>query len=121
MIRTLVVLVASLLILLAAPLGAAATEPAAHAPVAASGDLWSVAGLISLLTLVSLEVVLGIDNVIFIAILAGRLPAAEQPKARRLGIAMAVVSRIGLLLSITWVMRLTAPLFAIGDWAFSGK
>jgi predicted tellurium resistance membrane protein TerC len=77
--------------------------------------------LISLLTLVSLEVVLGIDNVIFIAILAGRLPAAEQPKARRLGIAMAVLSRIALLLSITWVMRLTAPLFSLGDWSLSGK
>jgi predicted tellurium resistance membrane protein TerC len=116
----LVLLVASLLIPLASPLVAAAAEPAAHAP-AVSGDLWSVAGLISLLTLVSLEVVLGIDNVIFIAILAGRLPEAEQPKARRLGIAMAVVSRIALLLSITWVMRLTAPLFSLGDWSFSGK
>ena len=60
----------------------------------ASGDLLSAAGLISLLTLIALEVVLGIDNVIFIAILAGRLPADEQPKARRLGIAMAVVTRI---------------------------
>ena len=64
---------------------------------------------------------LGIDNVIFIAILAGRLPPDEQPKARRLGIAMAVVSRILLLLSITWVMRLTEPLFTIGSWALSGK
>ena len=67
--------------------------------------------LISLLTLVALEVVLGIDNVIFIAILAGRLPASEQDKARKLGIAMAVISRILLLLSISWVMRLTEPLF----------
>ena len=111
-------LIASFLILLASPLVAGTPEPAAHAP---SGDLVSLAGLISLLTLVSLEVVLGIDNVIFIAILAGRLPEAEQPKARRLGIAMAVVSRIALLLSITWVMRLTAPLFTLGDWSLSGK
>ena len=64
---------------------------------------------------------LGIDNVIFIAILAGRLPEAEQPKARRLGIAMAVLSRIALLLGISWVMRLTEPLFTIGSWALSGK
>jgi len=111
-------LIASFLILLGSPLVAGTPEPAAHSP---SGDLVSLAGLISLLTLVSLEVVLGIDNVIFIAILAGRLPEAEQPKARRLGIAMAVVSRIALLLSITWVMRLTAPLFTLGDWSLSGK
>ena len=87
----------------------------------ASGEMWSVAGLISLLTLVALEVVLGIDNVIFIAILAGRLPESEQAKARQLGIAMAVISRILLLLSISWVMRLTTPLFTIGSWPLSGK
>ena len=100
----------------------AAVDPA-HAPAAASGELWSIAGLISLLTLVSLEVVLGIDNVIFIAILAGRLPEAEQPKARKLGIAMAVISRILLLLSIAWVMRLTEPLFTVGgiNWSVTGK
>jgi len=108
--------------LLASPLIAAAADPAGGpGAVAASGDLLSAAGLISLLTLIALEVVLGIDNVIFIAILAGRLPVAEQPKARRLGIAMAVVSRIALLLSISWVMRLTEPLFSIGSWALSGK
>ena len=91
------------LMLLASPLLSAA-DPAT---AAASGDLWSAAALISLLTLVALEVVLGIDNVIFIAILAGRLPAHEQDRARKLGIAMAVISRILLLLSISWVMRLT--------------
>jgi predicted tellurium resistance membrane protein TerC len=107
-----------LLVLLITPLAADPTVPA-HAPDA--GALWSAAGLVSLLTLVALEVVLGIDNVIFIAILAGRLPPAEQPKARRLGIAMAVVSRIALLLSISWVMRLTEPLFTVGSWALSGK
>jgi predicted tellurium resistance membrane protein TerC len=104
------------LLLLASPLLAAA-EPAA----VASGDMWSATALVSLLTLIALEVVLGIDNVIFIAILAGRLPAAEQDKARKLGIAMAVVSRIMLLLSISWVMRLTEPLFTIGSWPMSGK
>ena len=112
--------VAVFLMLLSWPLvaAAAAAEPAT---AAASGPMWSVAGLISLATLIGLEVVLGIDNVIFIAILAGRLPPDEQPKARKLGIAMAVVSRIMLLLSIAWVMRLTNPLFTIGSWELSGK
>ena len=89
--------------------------------LAAAGELFSLESLISLLTLISLEVVLGIDNVIFIAILAGRLPRDEQARARRLGIGMAVISRILLLLGITWVMRLTQPLFTIGEFAFSGK
>jgi predicted tellurium resistance membrane protein TerC len=119
--RVLSLFVTVVLALLASPLIALAADPAgAHGP-APSGDLLSAAGLVSLLTLVALEVVLGIDNVIFIAILAGRLPAADQPKARRLGIAMAVLSRIALLLSISWVMRLTEPLFSIGGWALSGK
>jgi predicted tellurium resistance membrane protein TerC len=65
--------------------------------------------------------VLGIDNVIFIAILAGRLPAGEQARARRLGIGMAVISRIVLLMGIAWVMRLTQPLLSIGELALSGK
>lgn len=86
-----------------------------------AGDLWSVKSLVSLATLVSLEVVLGIDNIIFIAILAGRLPRAEQPRARRLGIGMAVVSRILLLLGIAWVMRLTRPLFSVAGLSISGK
>jgi predicted tellurium resistance membrane protein TerC len=107
--------------LLGSPLVAAAVDPAGQGAAVASGDMFSAAGLVSLLTLVALEVVLGIDNVIFIAILAGRLPASEQPKARKLGIAMAVVSRILLLLSIAWVMRLTEPLFSIGSWELSGK
>ena len=109
------------LMFLAWPLLVAAEPAAGHGAAVASGDLLSAAGLISLATLIGLEVVLGIDNVIFIAILAGRLPPEEQPKARRLGIAMAVVSRILLLLSIAWVMRLTEPLFTIGSWELSGK
>jgi len=63
----------------------------------------------ALAALTALEIVLGIDNIIFISILAGRLPAAEQPRARFLGLAIAMVSRILLLFSITWVMQLTAP------------
>jgi len=89
--------------------------------LAAAGDLFSIESLISLLTLTSLEVVLGIDNVIFIAILAGRLPKADQPRARRLGIGMAVISRVLLLLGIAWVMRLTSPIVTLGGVTLSGK
>ncbi len=66
---------------------------------------------ISLLTLTALEIVLGIDNVIFISILAGKLPAEQQEKARKLGLMLALVTRVLLLLSLTWIMGLTAPLF----------
>jgi predicted tellurium resistance membrane protein TerC len=77
--------------------------------------------IVALLTLTLLEVVLGIDNVIFIAILAAKLPVSQQAKARRLGIGMAVVSRILLLLSITWIMRLTEPLFSPLGHDISGR
>ena len=70
---------------------------------------------IGLLTLVALEVVLGVDNVIFISILSGRLPEGQQDQARRLGIGAAVVSRIVLLLSLAWIVRLTEPLFTVFD------
>jgi predicted tellurium resistance membrane protein TerC len=73
----------------------------------------SADGLTALVTLTVLEVVLGIDNVIFISILAGKLPAGEQDRARRIGLMAAMVMRILLLLSITWIMRLTAPLFTV--------
>ncbi len=75
----------------------------------------------ALAALTALEIVLGIDNVIFISILAGRLPAADQPRARFLGLAIAMVSRILLLFSITWVMRLTAPLFTVVGQEISGR
>jgi predicted tellurium resistance membrane protein TerC len=68
---------------------------------------------VALLTLTTLEIVLGIDNVIFIAILAAKLPLEQQGRARTLGIGLAVITRILLLLSITWIMRLTTPLFGI--------
>lgn len=68
---------------------------------------------ISLFTLTALEIVLGIDNVIFIAILAGKLPADQQEKARKLGLSLALITRILLLLSLTWIMGLTAPLFTL--------
>lgn len=76
---------------------------------------------LSLITLTSLEVVLGIDNIIFLSILAGKLPADEQPKARTLGLALAMLIRIALLFSITWVMRLTQPLFQILSQEISGR
>ena len=75
----------------------------------------------ALLTLTVLEVVLGIDNVIFISILAGRLPPAQQPRARFIGLAVAMVSRIALLFSISWVMRLTDPLFTVAGEEISGR
>jgi predicted tellurium resistance membrane protein TerC len=76
---------------------------------------------IALVTLTFLEIVLGVDNIIFISILSGRLPPPEQPKARRLGLSLAMLMRIGLLLSLTWVMRLTAPLFTVIGQAISGR
>ena len=76
---------------------------------------------VSLLTLSVLEVVLGIDNIIFISILSGKLPSIDQPKARSFGLAGAFVTRVGLLLSITWVMRLTRPLFTVLDHGLSGR
>jgi predicted tellurium resistance membrane protein TerC len=68
---------------------------------------------ISLLTLTGLEIVLGIDNVIFISILAGKLPAQQQKKARQLGLTLALVTRVLLLLSLTWLMGMTRPLFTL--------
>lgn len=71
---------------------------------------------ISLVTLTVLEIVLGIDNIIFISIMAAKLPADQQKKARRLGLALAMITRVLLLLSLTWIMRLTSPLFNMGEW-----
>jgi len=76
---------------------------------------------ISLLTLTILEIVLGIDNIIFISILSGKLPAAEQARARSLGLMGAFVTRVLLLLSITWVMQLTKPLLTILGQGLSGR
>jgi predicted tellurium resistance membrane protein TerC len=71
---------------------------------------------ISLLTLTLLEIVLGIDNIVFISILSGKLPANQQEKARKLGLGLAMITRVLLLLSLSWVMSLTSPLFNIGEW-----
>ena len=78
-------------------------------------------GAIAFLTLTFLEVVLGVDNVIFISILAGKLPAHQQPRARTIGLGGAMGMRILLLLSLTWIMRLTQPLFTAFDHGFSGR
>jgi predicted tellurium resistance membrane protein TerC len=78
-------------------------------------------GLIALLTLTFLEVILGVDNVIFISILAGKLPADRQQQARRVGLMAAMVMRILLLMSLAWVIRLTAPLFTVFDNEISGR
>ena len=72
-------------------------------------------------TLLLLEIVLGIDNVVFISILAGKLPPEQRQRARTLGLTLALVTRILLLLTITWIMRLTAPLFTLFDHGFSGR
>src|SRR6187402_1918605 len=78
-------------------------------------------GLAALVTLTVLEVVLGIDNVIFISILAGKLPEADRERARRVGLMGAMVMRILLLMSIAWIVRLTKPLFTVANTDLSGR
>jgi predicted tellurium resistance membrane protein TerC len=79
-------------------------------------DVW-----VALLTLTALEIVLGIDNIIFISILTGRLPESQQARARSIGLGAAMIMRILLLLSINWVIGLTDPIFTIADHDFSGR
>src|SRR6056297_1997838 len=76
---------------------------------------------IALGTLTLLEIVLGIDNIVFISILSNKLPEEQQPLARRIGLILALVGRVLLLLSINWIMTLTAPLFEVLSHAFSGR
>ena len=76
---------------------------------------------LGLLTLTVLEIVLGIDNIIFISILAGKLPAAQQLRARRVGLLGAMLTRIALLAALAWIIRLTAPLFSVLGRPFSGR
>jgi len=82
---------------------------------------FSSENLIALLTLSSLEIVLGIDNIVFISILVGKLPREQQAGARRIGLLLAMGMRIALLLAITWVMGLTQPLFTLFEHAFTGR
>lgn len=86
-----------------------ATYLSLHMEFLNSPEAW-----ISLLTLTVLEIVLGIDNIIFISILSGKLPVHQQKKGRQIGLALAMITRILLLLSLTWVMTLTTPLFNLG-------
>jgi predicted tellurium resistance membrane protein TerC len=76
---------------------------------------------VALLTLTVLEIVLGIDNIVFISILSGKLPKEKQKKARQTGLALALITRILLLLSLSWVMSLTAPLFTVLQQEISGR
>ncbi|KIH97402.1 membrane protein [Streptomonospora alba] len=77
--------------------------------------------IVGFFTLTALEIVLGIDNLVFISILANKLPEHQRHRARQIGIALALVGRLALLGSITLIMRLTTPLFAIGEFEFSGQ
>jgi predicted tellurium resistance membrane protein TerC len=72
-------------------------------------------------TLTLLEIVLGIDNIVFLSVLTGRLPAEQRPKARRVGLLLAMVMRILLLLSVTWIMSLTKPLLAVAGFDLTGQ
>jgi predicted tellurium resistance membrane protein TerC len=76
---------------------------------------------IALATLTALEIVLGVDNIIFLSILCSRLPERQQPRARRIGLVLAMLMRIGLLLSLAWMIRLTAPLFVAMGNEISGR
>jgi predicted tellurium resistance membrane protein TerC len=78
-------------------------------------------GLLALVTLTFLEIVLGVDNVIFLSILSGKLPAHQQDSARRVGLIAAMAMRILLLLSNAWIIRLTAPLFSVVGRDISGR
>ena len=84
-------------------------------------DLLSAENLVALLSLTLLEVVLGIDNLVFLSILTGKLRPEEQPRARRLGLALAMLMRIGLLLALAWMMRLVEPLFSVLGKPISGR
>lgn len=81
--------------------------------------LFTTEGLISLLTLTFLEIVLGIDNIVFISILVDKLPAQHQRKARLLGIGLALVVRIALLMAVSWLIGLSKPVFTVNDFAMS--
>ena len=78
-------------------------------------------GLIALLTLTAMEIVLGIDNIVFISILVAKLPLEQQTKARNIGLGLALLARLGLLFSISWVMSLTTPLFSVFNLEMSGR
>src|SRR4029078_3996086 len=83
--------------------------------------LFSIHSLIAFLTLCALELVLGIDNIIFISIISDRLPAHQRRNARTIGLSLAIITRIALLLSLSWMMSLTEPLFTVFSQGISGR
>lgn len=84
-------------------------------------SVFNLQALIALLTLTLLEIVLGIDNIVFISILAGKLPLPLQPRARRVGLGVALITRIALLFSLAWVIGLIEPLFVVLGYEISGR
>ena len=91
-------------------------------------EFFTAASLVTLVTLTLMEIVLGIDNIVFISILTSKLPKEQEPRARKVGLTLALVLRLGLLLTISWIMGLTRPLFSVGlwglvkePWEFSGQ
>lgn len=84
-------------------------------------NIFTADAMLALATLTGLEVVLGIDNIVFIAILTGKLPKERQASARTIGLALAMIMRVLLLLSLSWVMSLTSPLFNLFGHAISGR
>lgn len=84
-------------------------------------ELFTGESMIAILTLTTLEMILGIDNIIFIAILAGRLPPEQRDKGRQFGLMLAVISRLGLVLAIGWVMGLKAKMFSLMGHDFTGR
>lgn len=84
-------------------------------------EIFTGDALMALLTLTVMEIVLGIDNIVFISILSGKLPEEQRARARVLGLGAAMISRIALLFAISWVIGLTAPLFTVFDFTFSGR
>src|SRR4051794_2153302 len=83
--------------------------------------IYSPEAWIALGSLTALEIVLGVDNIIFISILVGRLPPSERQRARVIGLGLAMLTRIALLLSLAWMMRLTRPLYTLGDTDITGR
>lgn len=84
-------------------------------------ELFSVANLIAVITLSAMEIVLGIDNVVFVAIIAGRAKPQDRDRVRKIGLMLGVILRVILLFSLTWITKLTTPLFTIMDKGFTGK
>ncbi len=84
-------------------------------------EIFTADALVALLTLTVMEIVLGIDNIVFISILTGKLPEEQRPRARVIGLGAAMVSRIALLFAISWVIGLTAPLFSVFGMEVSGR